>query len=117
MALSENEINDVKTILKRNPTDLEYFIFDTMWSEHCSYKSSKSVLKQLPTKADSVALGIGEDAGIIRFVRLTINNIALLYRMSLIIIHHKFYLLKVQLPEWAGVLEMCIVWELMLLEY
>ena len=68
MALSENDIKEIKNILKRNPTNLEYFIFDTMWSEHCSYKSSKSVLRQLPTKADSVALGIGEDAGIVRFI-------------------------------------------------
>jgi phosphoribosylformylglycinamidine synthase subunit PurL len=68
MALSENDIKEIKKILKRTPTNLEYYIFDTMWSEHCSYKSSKSVLRQLPTKADTVALGIGEDAGIVRFL-------------------------------------------------
>ncbi|HER44221.1 MAG TPA: phosphoribosylformylglycinamidine synthase subunit PurL, partial [Candidatus Eisenbacteria bacterium] len=43
-------------------------IFNTMWSEHCSYKSSRAVLKELlPTEAPNVVLGPGEDAGIVRF--------------------------------------------------
>jgi phosphoribosylformylglycinamidine synthase len=45
----------------------ELYIFDIMWSEHCSYKSSKSILqKYLPTKGSRVILGPGEDAGVIR---------------------------------------------------
>ncbi|RAP29840.1 phosphoribosylformylglycinamidine synthase subunit PurL [Candidatus Marinamargulisbacteria bacterium SCGC AG-343-D04] len=67
MALSQNDLKDIEAILKRKPSEVETHIFDTMWSEHCSYKSSKAVLRQLPTKASTVALGIGEDAGIIRF--------------------------------------------------
>ncbi|RAP32109.1 phosphoribosylformylglycinamidine synthase subunit PurL [Candidatus Marinamargulisbacteria bacterium SCGC AG-414-C22] len=67
MALSEQEKKDIKQLLGRDPSTVEYYIFDTMWSEHCSYKSSKSTLKQLPTKGSEVALGIGEDSGIIRF--------------------------------------------------
>ena len=66
MALSEKEQDEIKQILGRTPSTVEYYIFDTMWSEHCSYKSSKSTLKQLPTKGSEVALGIGEDSGIIR---------------------------------------------------
>ncbi len=70
MTLSTEDIQNIKTILKRSPTTVEEHIFDTMWSEHCSYKSSKRVLKQLPTEASTVALGIGEDAGIIRFASI-----------------------------------------------
>ena len=67
MALSKDDLKEINKILDRQPTVCEEHIFDTMWSEHCSYKSSKRVLKQLPTKAKTIALGIGEDAGIIRF--------------------------------------------------
>ena len=67
MALLDNDLKQIKEILKRDPSAVEYYIFDAMWSEHCSYKSSKPILKRLPTKAESVALGIGEDSGIIRF--------------------------------------------------
>tara|TARA_A100001015_G_scaffold320470_1_gene446954 strand:- start:1826 stop:4069 length:2244 start_codon:yes stop_codon:yes gene_type:complete len=69
MALSKQDEIDIKKILGRSPSTVEYHIFDTMWSEHCSYKSSKSTLKQLPTKGSEVALGIGEDSGIIRFTQ------------------------------------------------
>mgnify|MGYP001172088445 CR=1 FL=1 len=67
MALSKQDEVEINKILGRTPSTVEYYIFDTMWSEHCSYKSSKSTLKQLPTKGSEVALGIGEDSGIIRF--------------------------------------------------
>jgi len=67
MALSEKDKQKIEELLNRKPTPVEESIFDTMWSEHCSYKSSKPVLKTLPTKGSEVALGVGEDAGIIRF--------------------------------------------------
>jgi phosphoribosylformylglycinamidine synthase subunit PurL len=51
----------------RMPTPLELHLFDTMWSEHCSYKSSKKLLGTLPTKAPQVVIGPGEDSGIVRF--------------------------------------------------
>ncbi len=70
MALTQQDQDDIKGLLNRNPTVVEESIFDTMWSEHCSYKSSKSVLKQLPTTGSEVALGIGEDSGIIRFAKV-----------------------------------------------
>ncbi len=60
------EARRVAELLGRNPTKVELVLFDTMWSEHCSYKSSRSVLKEfLPTEAPNVILGPGEDAGIV----------------------------------------------------
>ena len=67
MPLTAEETKDVQSLLNRSITPVEESIFEAMWSEHCSYKSSKSVLRGLPTKGSEVALGIGEDSGIIRF--------------------------------------------------
>ena len=67
IGMTPDEARQVARILKRDPTRVELFIFDIEWSEHCSYKSSKSVLKTLPTQAGNVILGPGEDAGIISF--------------------------------------------------
>jgi len=73
MKLSPLEKSQITDLLGREATLVELYIFDTMWSEHCSYKSTKSILKKyLPTKGSEVALGIGEDSGIIRFA--THNN-------------------------------------------
>ncbi|MFC1754063.1 phosphoribosylformylglycinamidine synthase subunit PurL [Thermoproteota archaeon] len=70
MNLSPEDLSAINKLLGREPTLTETHIFDVMWSEHCSYKSSKDVLKKyLPTKGSNVALGIGEDSGIIRFVK------------------------------------------------
>ncbi|MEZ5856900.1 MAG: phosphoribosylformylglycinamidine synthase subunit PurL [Hyphomicrobiaceae bacterium] len=52
-------------ILGREPTFLELGIFSVMWSEHCSYKSSRFWLKQLPTSGPQVIQGPGENAGIV----------------------------------------------------
>jgi phosphoribosylformylglycinamidine synthase II len=49
------------------PTPVELHLFDTMWSEHCSYKSSRKLLSGLPTSSPDVVLGPGEDAGAFRF--------------------------------------------------
>ncbi len=67
MPLSQIEKNQIRDLLDREPTTVELQIFDAMWSEHCSYKSSKRILKKLPTKGSEVVLGIGEDSGIIHF--------------------------------------------------
>ena len=62
------EARRVAELLGRDPTVVELTIFNTMWSEHCSYKSSRRVLKEhLPVDAPNVVLGPGEDAGIVRF--------------------------------------------------
>ncbi|MEW9676333.1 phosphoribosylformylglycinamidine synthase subunit PurL [Lentibacillus sp. L22] len=65
MGLSEQEYNMVKAILKRRPNFTETGIFSVMWSEHCSYKTSKPLLKRFPTKAAHVLQGPGEGAGVI----------------------------------------------------
>ncbi|UCF79013.1 MAG: phosphoribosylformylglycinamidine synthase subunit PurL [Candidatus Eiseniibacteriota bacterium] len=66
LRLTVPEARRLFELLKRNPSRVEATIFDIMWSEHCSYKSSKRLLqKYLPTEAPNVLLGPGEDAGII----------------------------------------------------
>jgi phosphoribosylformylglycinamidine synthase len=67
LTLSPDEARRVADLLGRDPTLTELTLFDTMWSEHCSYKSSRQVLRELPTAAANVILGPGEDAGIIDF--------------------------------------------------
>src|SRR6185436_1983301 len=51
--------------LGRVPRWAELVIMNTMWSEHCSYKSTRPLLKRLPTRAPQVILGPGEDAGVV----------------------------------------------------
>jgi phosphoribosylformylglycinamidine synthase II len=63
--LSESEYERIVEILGREPTYTELGIFSVMWSEHCSYKSSRLHLKKLPTKSPLVLQGPGENAGII----------------------------------------------------
>ena len=63
--LSEEEYERVLVILGREPNLLELGIFSVMWSEHCSYKSSKKWLKTLPTEAPQVLIGPGENAGVV----------------------------------------------------
>jgi phosphoribosylformylglycinamidine synthase subunit PurL len=63
--LNEEEYGRVLSIMGRTPTLTELGIFSVMWSEHCSYKSSRVWLKQLPTKAEWVIHGPGENAGVV----------------------------------------------------
>jgi phosphoribosylformylglycinamidine synthase II len=63
--LTEGEYQKIVDILKREPTITELGIFSVMWSEHCSYKSSRVHLRRLPTKGPAVLQGPGENAGII----------------------------------------------------
>jgi len=63
--LSQEDYAHIKEILKREPNLVELGIFSAMWSEHCSYKSSKVHLKGFPTKAPWVIQGPGENAGVI----------------------------------------------------
>lgn len=65
IGLSSSEFELVKKILGRLPNFTETGIFSVMWSEHCSYKTSKPLLKKFPTKAPHVLQGPGEGAGII----------------------------------------------------
>ena len=63
--LSQLDYTHIKEILKREPNLVELGVFSAMWSEHCSYKSSKVHLKGFPTKAPWVIQGPGENAGVI----------------------------------------------------
>ncbi len=63
--LSTEDYTHIKQILGREPNLVELGIFSAMWSEHCSYKSSKVHLKGFPTKAPWVIQGPGENAGVI----------------------------------------------------
>ena len=63
--LTEEEYNLIVTTLQRDPNHTEVGILGAMWSEHCSYKSSKIHLKKLPTKGKQVIQGPGENAGIV----------------------------------------------------
>ena len=63
--LSRDDFNNIQEILGRSPTYTELGIFSSMWSEHCSYKSSKKWLKTLPTSGENVIQGPGENAGVI----------------------------------------------------
>ena len=63
--LKLNEYSKIKELLKREPNLLELGIFSAMWNEHCSYKSSRIHLKNLPTDGKNVIQGPGENAGVI----------------------------------------------------
>ncbi len=65
MGLSDAEFLSVQNILGRNPNYTETGLFSVMWSEHCSYKNSKPLLKKFPTTAPHVLQGPGEGAGIV----------------------------------------------------
>ncbi len=64
--LTEEEYSKVKEILGREPSYTELGIFSVMWSEHCSYKNTRPLLKTFPTKSPKILVGAGEEnAGII----------------------------------------------------
>src|SRR4051812_46413616 len=65
VALTDSELDDIRRILGREPNRLEVAMFDVMWSEHCSYKSSRIHLKRLPSTGEHVLVGPGEGAGVI----------------------------------------------------
>ncbi|HEC1780867.1 TPA: phosphoribosylformylglycinamidine synthase subunit PurL, partial [Campylobacter lari] len=63
--ISDEEYQEILNILGREPNLLELGVISAMWSEHCSYKSSKKYLNGFPTKASWVIQGPGENAGVI----------------------------------------------------
>ena len=67
LGLTEKEFTTIEEILGRKPNYVELGIFAALWSEHCSYKTSKMYLKKLPTKGEFVLQGPGENAGIVTF--------------------------------------------------
>nr|WP_308211317.1 phosphoribosylformylglycinamidine synthase subunit PurL [Actinomadura rupiterrae] len=68
LGMAEDEYRRVRDILGRRPTSAELAIYSVMWSEHCSYKSSKVHLRQFGDKApqtDALLVGMGENAGVV----------------------------------------------------
>jgi phosphoribosylformylglycinamidine synthase len=63
--LTADEYSKVEKLLGRTPNSTELAIFSVMWSEHCSYKSSKVHLKRFPTEGEHVIEGPGENAGVV----------------------------------------------------
>ena len=65
LGLTDDELDKIIEILGREPNHLELAMYSVMWSEHCSYKSSRIHLKRLPTEGKNVLVGPGENAGVI----------------------------------------------------
>ncbi|MCJ7436198.1 MAG: phosphoribosylformylglycinamidine synthase subunit PurL [Acidimicrobiia bacterium] len=65
LGLTDDELAEIVVLLAREPSELELAMYAVMWSEHCSYKSSKLYLGRFPTEAPWVMVGPGEGAGVI----------------------------------------------------
>ncbi|MCE5195713.1 MAG: phosphoribosylformylglycinamidine synthase subunit PurL [Negativicutes bacterium] len=65
MGLSQSEYDKILQIMQREPTYPELGMFSAMWSEHCSYKTSKNTLRLFPTSGKRILQGPGENAGVI----------------------------------------------------
>ncbi len=78
LGLSKDEYHQTIKYMERIPNITELGIFSAMWSEHCSYKSSKKWLKTLPTEASWVIQGPGENAGVIDIG----NGLAAVFKME-----------------------------------
>jgi len=63
--MTDDELSAIVNLLGREPSDLELAMYSVMWSEHCSYKSSRKYLGRFPTEAPWVLVGPGEGAGVI----------------------------------------------------
>ena len=78
MGLTEDEYSRIIDILGRTPNITELGLFSAMWSEHCSYKSSRKWLSSLPTEAPWVICGPGENAGVVDIG----DGLALVFKME-----------------------------------
>ncbi len=76
--LTKEEYEKIKEFLGREPNLVELGIFSVMWSEHCSYKSSKAYLKNFPTEGKQVIQGPGENAGVVDIG----DNLAAVFKME-----------------------------------
>ncbi len=65
LGLTDSEFGEIVDVLGRQPNSLELALYGVMWSEHCSYKSSRIHLKRLPTEGPTVLVGPGENAGVV----------------------------------------------------
>ena len=67
--ITEEEYDRILLLLGREPNRVELGMFSVLWSEHCSYKSSRAFLKLFPTVSDRVMQGPGENAGVVKISR------------------------------------------------
>jgi len=65
LKITEEEYSKIISLIGREPNIVELNMFSVMWSEHCCYKNSKALLREFPTKNKYVAVGPGENAGVI----------------------------------------------------
>ncbi len=65
LGLTDAEAVEIERILGRSPNHLELAMYAVMWSEHCSYKSSRLHLRRLPSEGEAVLVGPGENAGVL----------------------------------------------------
>jgi phosphoribosylformylglycinamidine synthase II len=66
LGVTDGELDAIRGKLGRDPNQTELAVFSVMWSEHCSYKSSKPLLKTLPTRGHGMMAGPGDNAGVVR---------------------------------------------------
>lgn len=78
MPLTREELEEIRRRLGREPTREELALFEATWSEHCSYKSTKRLLRRLPTEAPWVLVGPGRDAGAVKLF----DDVALVARIE-----------------------------------
>ncbi len=77
LGLTDEEYERIEQILGRSPTKAELAMYSVMWSEHCSYKSSRIHLESLPSEGPHVLVGPGEGAGVVR-----VDGVAVAFRME-----------------------------------
>src|SRR5918992_5860531 len=65
LGLTDPEYERIVERLGREPNALELAVFSLMWSEHCAYKHSRKLLRELPTEGEHVLMGPGENAGVV----------------------------------------------------
>jgi phosphoribosylformylglycinamidine synthase subunit PurL len=66
LGVTDQELEVIRQKLGRDPNHVELAMFSVMWSEHCSYKSSKPLLATLPTRSQGMMAGPGDNAGVVR---------------------------------------------------
>ncbi|MDR0980715.1 MAG: phosphoribosylformylglycinamidine synthase subunit PurL [Methanocalculaceae archaeon] len=75
--LAEHDEAYIRSVLGRDLTSLEADAFENLWSEHCSYRSTKKFLRTLPSTGEDVIIGPGDDAAIVKFSDDTVLAIAM----------------------------------------
>ncbi|GLV48690.1 phosphoribosylformylglycinamidine synthase subunit PurL [Thermus sp. LT1-2-5] len=66
LGIPDGEYREIQRRLGREPNRVELLLFKVMWSEHCAYKNSRPLLKELPKEGEAVLQGPGENAGVVR---------------------------------------------------